>query len=191
MAANYVEPRGARHRIEFVDGTERLRIPMRRNWFVILFLSFWLTAWTFGGAMAAAEFARTGDNLLAVWLVGWAFGWLFAGSMIGLQLGGAETIRVVGGDLEHGFTIGPIRRVRRYRGSQIVGLRAADPGGWFESWFMRQGSHPLLSRLRRGSVKFDYGAQTIYLAPDVDESEGKQIVEWLKRRLPGVRGQTE
>lgn len=32
-------------------------------------------------------------------------------------------------------------------------------------------------------MKFDYGADSIYLATGVDEPEGRTIVDWLARRL--------
>ncbi|WP_133031811.1 hypothetical protein [Sphingomonas sp. PP-CE-1G-424] len=35
-----------------------------------------------------------------------------------------------------------------------------------------------------GTVRFDYGAETIHLAPDVDATEALQIADWLRRRLP-------
>lgn len=42
MLTRYVDPQSTRFIREFVDGTEQIRIPMRRNWFVLLFLSLWI-----------------------------------------------------------------------------------------------------------------------------------------------------
>jgi len=33
-------------------------------------------------------------------------------------------------------------------------------------------------------VKFDYGAETIFIAAGVDEPEGRVIARWLALRLP-------
>jgi hypothetical protein len=33
-------------------------------------------------------------------------------------------------------------------------------------------------------VKFSYGARTIYIAPDLDETEGRMIVDRIQKALP-------
>ncbi len=35
-----------------------------------------------------------------------------------------------------------------------------------------------------GAVRFDYGAETIHLAPHVNAPEAAKIADWLRRRLP-------
>jgi hypothetical protein len=45
-------------------------------------------------------------------------------------------------------------------------------------------SLPFLSGAKTGSVKFSYGARTIYLAPGLDEPEGQMIVDRLRLLLP-------
>jgi len=52
MGTRYVEPRSSRCIREHVDGVEQIRIPTRRNWFVLLFLCFWICGWTAGGIAA-------------------------------------------------------------------------------------------------------------------------------------------
>jgi hypothetical protein len=47
-----------------------------------------------------------------------------------------------------------------------------------------QMSLPFLSGAKTGSVKFSYGARTIYLAPGLDEPEGQMIVDRLRLLLP-------
>ncbi len=48
---------------------------------------------------------------------------------------------------------------------------------------MGRNQRPFWMRPRTGAVKFDYGADSIYLATGVDEPEGRIIVDWLARRL--------
>ncbi|MBB5714156.1 hypothetical protein [Sphingomonas aerophila] len=36
-----------------------------------------------------------------------------------------------------------------------------------------------------GAVRFDYGAETIHLAPHVDVPEASRVFAWLGQRLPG------
>lgn len=97
----------ARFRIEADEGVEWVVSCARRNWFILPFLAFWLTIWTFGG-IAALTALFTGDIgerwFVAVWLVFWALGWMFAASWIGWQVRGRSQIGVRGGarDGRHG-----------------------------------------------------------------------------------------
>src|SRR5438874_5491060 len=100
MVTRYVEPHAARFIQEQVEGVEQLRIPTRRNWFVLLFLSVWLTGWTFGGFAAVYGLLTQFSFFILIWLCGWAAGWCFAAITIGMQISGSEIIRVVGRDLE-------------------------------------------------------------------------------------------
>lgn len=181
MGNRYVEPRGARHRIELIDGVQQLRIPMRRQWFTILFLSVWLCGWTAGGITAMTQVVRTWDWFLIFWLGGWAIGWVFAAGTVAGQLAGAEILRVVNGDLEVSNGIGQIRRTRLYRGGTIRNLTGYDPVDAFP-W--RGNVQTPFMRSRTGAVKFDYGAETIFLAASVQEPEGNDIARWLGTRLP-------
>jgi hypothetical protein len=46
------------------------------------------------------------------------------------------------------------------------------------------GTAPFTRMDRTGSVKFDYGARTIYLAPGLEDAEGAMIVDRLATQLP-------
>jgi hypothetical protein len=181
MGRRYVEPRAARHRVEMVDGVEQLRIPVRRQWWVLLFLPLWLILWSAGGVMAIVELSRDFSAFLLLWLGGWAVGWLFVGATLASQWFGAEILRVAGGDLEVCHRIGPVRRTWRYHGDAIRGLQR-----WFpETGYMwGRWAPPLGVRPPSGSVRFDYGARSVFLAAGVDAPEGVTIAAWLARRLP-------
>jgi hypothetical protein len=185
----YVEPRGARRRIEIVDGVERIRIPMRRNWFLMLFIAVWLTGWTAGGIAAFTQLFTHFEPFLLVWLCGWAVGWVFAASTILFQIRGAETIVAAGGDLEIRSGARPFVRRWRYRGGTIRHLQSAAPMA--DPFGMRHVQAPFWIRSRSGAVRFDYGAETVHIATSVDEPEGREIVAWLARRLPATAVGTE
>jgi hypothetical protein len=165
-----------------VPGGEQIVIPARRNWLILLFLAFWLTVWTFGGIAALYEVMTNFSLFLVFWLCGWAAGWLFAATTIAWQINGAETLRVVGGDLEVRHSAVGLSKSWWFRGSEIRNLRAGDtpalPFGWSGL------NAPLIFWRRWGSVRFTHGARTIYLAPALDEAEGALIVETLQRALP-------
>ena len=189
MGSRYIEPRKARHRIAIVDGVEQIRIPVRRNWFVLAFLPFWLAGWTAGGIAALSQVFTRFDWFLLFWLGGWAAGWVFAASMVVSQVWGAETIRTVQGDLEISSGAAPFARTWRYRGNAIRNLQSAEPG--VDLYGMRYMPAPFWMRPKTGAVRFDYGSETLYLANGVDEPEGRDIVAWLARRLPASATQIE
>jgi hypothetical protein len=161
---------------------ETIRIKARRQVFVLLFLPVWLTLWTVGGLTAMSQLAHEFSLFLCLWLCGWALGWVFAASTLAWMLTGAETVRVVGGDLELGFQIGPWARRKLYQGAQIKDLKAspANPMSNFQL------SGPFARHMQFGAVQFNYGARTIRMAAGLDEAEGKLIVERLRKSLPAT-----
>ena len=181
IGTRYVEPRSSRCIREHVDGVEQIRIPTRRNWFVLLFLCFWICGWTAGGIAAMYQVGRNFDWFLIFWLGGWAVGWLFAAFTISSQIAGSEIIRVIGRDLEISSGTGPLRRRRLYRGDDIRNLTSSDPNPWGMPWRMPQTS---LWGARVGAIKFDYGSQTVYAGASAEEPDGRMIVEWLRPKLP-------
>jgi hypothetical protein len=182
MAKRYEAAKAPRFEIERGVGGERIRVPARRNWPAMLFLPVWLIGWTIGGIAAIVELLRTGEPFLALWLVGWAVGWLGAAGVVAWMGWGAEILRVSGGDLELGESLFGWTRARLYRGGDVRNLSASGMP-FFAHLQVRL---PFMMRARWGSVKFNYGARTIYAAQGLDEAEGQLIVEWLRRRLPSL-----
>jgi hypothetical protein len=185
MGVRYIEPQSSRFVQERIEGIEQIRIPMRRNWFILLFVGFWICGWTVGGIAAIYQVSQNFNWFLIFWLGGWALGWVFAAATICSQIAGSEIIRVVGRDLETSVGVGTIRWRRLYRGEDIRHLTSSDPNpmGW--PFRFQQTS---LIRPRSGAIKFDYGSQTIFAASAAEEAEGRKIVDWLKTRLPRVAG---
>lgn len=178
---NYVEPRKPRHRIEIADGREQLTIPLRRQWFVILFVPFWLCGWAFGWISAARDLSHAFQPFEVVWLCGWTVAGVFVFAALIGQFG-SERLRVVNRDLEVSVGLGPLRRTRCYRGKSIANLTAWTPEPYI--FHANRSQRPFWMRQRTtGAVKFDYGAKSIFLAGGVDEPEGRMIVDWLARRL--------
>lgn len=177
---NYVEPRGVRHRVEIVDGHEQLTVPLKRNWFVMLFLPVWLCGWVFGEVAAIFQLSQGFQAFVALWLCAWTIGGAFA---FGMWIGqfGSERLRVVNRDLEVSVGVGRLRRTWLYRGKAIENLVARTPET--DLFAMGRAQRPFWMRPRTGAVKFDYGADSIFLASGVDKPEGRVIVDWLARRL--------
>lgn len=175
-----------RFAVERAGTGELIRVRAERNLFVMLFLPVWLAGWTAGGAMAATEAIRTGQPFLLVWLAFWAAAWLVAASTLAWMFLGSQTLRVAGGDLEVAHHLLGWSRRRLYRGDEIRHLAVAAQPAW--PYRFRWQPPFGWGAGRYGAVKFDYGARTIYVAPGLDEAEGRRIAERLRGELPGAAG---
>jgi hypothetical protein len=188
MSVRYEEKKAPRFVVETVDGREQITIKAQRNLFLMLFLLVWICGWTFGGISAMKALTLGFQPFLAFWLAGWALGWVVVVATLGWMLSGAEIVRVIGSDLEVGYRLFGFTRRKLFRGGDIRDFRAyASPA--FGRY--NQSSPPFLPGNKSGCVKFSYGARTMYLGAGLDESEGRLIVDRLRKRLPAAATNSE
>ena len=167
-----------------LDHTERgevIKIKAPRQIFVMLFLPFWLVMWTFGGVAAVYALVTEFQVFLLFWLCGWAVGWIAAAGTLLWMFAGSETISVRGRDIEVWHQALGFSKRWLYQGSQIRNLSIASQPAWP---FQFRWQVPFMRSSRNGSIKFDYGPRTIFVAPGLDEGEARMIVERLARKLP-------
>jgi hypothetical protein len=168
-------------RFSITDDGDALRIPAARNLFVMAFLPIWLAGWTAGGLSAITTLSHQFSAFLLFWLCAWALGWVFAARAILWMAFGAETLRVINGDLQ--VTRGALwfSNTKLFRGRDIAQLARVQTVDWFNgrynmATFGFNGTH--------GAVRFTYGARSYDLAAGMDDAEARQILDWLKQRLP-------
>jgi hypothetical protein len=184
MTMRYEDAAAPRYLIETRGGVEQIRIKQKGAVFVALFMGVWLTLWTVGGATAIATLAAHFNLFLIFWLCGWALGWLFVASTLAWQVFGSETLRVVGSDLEISHKVFNFEKSKLYRGTDIRHLSGSAAPDFFRGVRISNPFIRLTQRYDSGSVKFTYGARTIYAAGGLDEAEGRLIADWLSKRLP-------
>jgi hypothetical protein len=175
-----VEAGRPRYRIEWKEGVEHLRLPAKRAWLGSAFLSTWLLLWAWGGGKTAIRHLQ--DPMIPVWLVLWL---LVLGSTTLLLLGhlvGVDIIRVHQGELAITRRAGPVARTWRYSTGMITNLRI-DMSRW-DGDGADGAQYVPYTKQQWGAVRFDYGAETIHLAPHVDAPEAAEVADWLRRRLP-------
>lgn len=180
----FEDPAVSRIATENINGETVLRVPPRRNVFVLAFLLFWLGGWTVGGKMAMDQLwsgtvQGGAQGFLSFWLCAWALGWAAAASTIVRQIFGVEEIGATSTGLRHSYRLLLWSRTRRFNPASIAKLRWQEAGG---SQWSRQGTPP--------SVAFDYGAKTIQMAKGADSGEGEYIVSTLRQRLGLDRGRS-
>ncbi len=181
MTQHYEPIAAPRFDVEQTPDGERVRIRPRRQIFPMVFLPIWLVLWTLGGLFSLAAIPGDVSPYTVVFLGFWAVGLVLVIVSFVWLLVGSETLAVIAGDLEvvHGG-LGLSRRWV-YEGAQIQNLQVAER----PAWVARRSTLPFRANTA-GSVKFDYGARTIYLAPGLEDAEGAMIVERLASQLPAA-----
>lgn len=193
-----VYPESSRVRIDHGDGKVTVTIPVKRNWFIFLFLSFWLCGWAAGeivvlGSLVvrgAGMFARgsepsafaAGSSLfLLVWILGWTVGGIFALAIWLYQLNGREIIEKDGQFLRHVRDFRIYRRNNEYLLEHVKNLRLGAPNGNLFD-LMSPGRALEFWGMGGGLIGFDYGSDTIRMGAGLQEAEAQPLIDILGKR---------
>ena len=183
---NMEQPYGGRAIInDFYNGMD-ITIPAKKSWFVIVFLCFWLCGWLAGEIMAPTFFFRSGHNgppdlFSLIWICGWTAGGAFCAATLWWNLAGKEIINVSAGVL----TItkkGTIAPTKSYDLNEARNFRAwEEPDNGFGSG-NRQGLVTPWNVANSGTIKFDYGMQTVKFGDRLYQAEGEYILQRLANK---------
>lgn len=162
-------------RVTVTDGPGGLGllIPPKRNWFIILFMGFWLCMWAVGEIMVPIQFLTgeiTGitEIFLLAWLGAWTVGGAFAIYLWLWNLMGRQIITMHGHTLTTRRDLGGYGFEKEYDLTRVRDLRANAMGDYSASLqFFGLGG---------GLVAFDYGAKTYRLGAGLDEADAKLVV---------------
>lgn len=155
-----------------------ITVPAKRNWFITLFLGFWLCGWAMGEIMVPAQFFSPDlppEIMLftAAWLAAWTLGGGFAIYVFLWSLVGKERILLSPSHLSIKRDLLGWGRQREYELVHVHHLRVAP-------------SHHNLFDFRSslqfwgiggGLIAFDHGSATIRFGASLEEAEGQLIVD--------------
>ena len=167
---------------ETASGLE-IRVPARKNWFLILFLGFWMIGWACGEVFAVFQLASGktpfGANVfLLAWLGGWTVGGAFAAYVWAWMAVGFEQILLRPDALVVKRNVLGFGNDREYDLAYVSNLRAApttfNPFA-FSSSLQFWG-------IGGGTVAFDYGSKTFRFGAALDEAEAQELVQRLRAR---------
>ncbi len=161
-----------------------IKIPSKKNWFIIIFTTAWMGGWLIGELFAINTLFFSDTPLFAnlfllVWLTLWTVGGIFMLISIIQQLIGYETISVKKGILEIKRTAGITIQKKLYEIKSIRHIDinpTIDLGMWSGAYLYRQN----IIGFKNGKIKFDYGMKTIKFANDIEEAEARIIIEIFK-----------
>lgn len=179
------QPYNGRAKIESDSMTLKITIPSKKNWFLILFLFFWMGGWFMGESSAISGLMKSGefvfDAFMVIWLAGWTFGGLFALVIIVWSLLGRETVtidssvwQIEKGIFDFSFT------KKQYEINSIKKLELSPEKD--EDSIFQQKKIGDFWGITGGRVYFDYGMKTVKFAIGVDNAEARYIIEEIKKR---------
>ena len=179
-----IEPPKLRVKISDERGNLRIVIPAKRNWFLILFMGFWLCGWAVSEVMIPQQFFKAGmppSALLFViaWLGAWTVGGGFSIYIWLWNVMGKEVVLLDGQSLITRREIGKYGRTKEFTLAQVRDLRRSQ--STFNPWDFSSG--PEVWGLGGGRIAFDYGARTYRFGTGLDEAEAKQIVSAIQHRF--------
>ena len=188
-----IQPYPARSTVEDFGSSLEIRIPPRGIGVITIFMALWLVGWAFREFSAGAEILRIvfpgrfgsafpmePDPLpaalfMTVWLAMWTCGGAAAVYVLLRTTFGLETIRIGDGALTTQINIFGFGPQREYALSDVKALRA-------NVRLVRNSNRTGFS----SALAFDYGARTVRFAQGLDEAQGRQIVERVGARFPGI-----
>ena len=166
------------------DGTD-ITIPTQKNWLIIIFLGFWLLMWSvgiiaivFSGATEGANDTMPGAVIL-IMLCFWAAVMIIPIRIFLWNVIGKEIIHIEQGVITLDKKGLLFYKTKSYDLNEARNFRAQEdtsimmtPFGIRPSGFFKMNSS--------GTIRFDYGLQTVRFANNMDEVEANFILQKLR-----------
>jgi hypothetical protein len=174
-------------RIDFDGVALYIKIPTKKNWFIIIFFCVWLSGWYFGETSAINQISKDiGNNVangfMIFWLAGWSVGGIFALSVLLWMLFGNEKIvfsksliEIKKGLLEWNFMN------KQYETSEIKNLELNPQPNVSGFWGQNRNINDYTG-FSGGKIRFDYGLKTIKFGVNIDEAEARYLIEEIKKK---------
>lgn len=164
----------------------QITIPAKKNYFLILFLAFWLVGWAFGEVTVLAQVLNPENEgpklFMLAWLCAWTTGGAFAIYAWLWNVKGQEIINLSSTELQHVRRLPIFQRSKEYDLSAVSNLRTQAPNS---SLFGSRNSIEFWG-ISGGSVVFDYGHSTHKFGAQLDEAEANHIVSTIKQRYKNL-----
>lgn len=170
------------------DGIKlEIKIPSRKNWFIIIFLSVWMAGWFMGESFAINELFSGGnigsDAFLLFWLAGWTVGGFFAITILLWSLFGQETLEIERGIFKISKGISEFKLYSKsYDSNSIKNFELNPEPAGMNSIFGHKKNMGDYFGFTGGKIRFDYGMKTIKFGSGIDEAEARYLIEEIAKR---------
>ncbi len=181
-----VEPGKGRSSIETPPGELRITIPSKKNYFIIIFLLFWLAGWFLGETNAIKEVftpkVKEPELFIIIWLGGWTVGGIYAILAWLWNVAGKEVITLTSNELKHARRLLGLSISKEYDLNSIKNLRVSPI---HHSMFGSRNGMEFWG-FTGGAIAFDYGHTTPKFGALLEEAEAAYIVEAIKNRVQHI-----
>lgn len=152
---------------------------------VTVFLGLWLCCWVFAGFFAISQLINGGiskapDNFLLIWVCGWSVGVMVALRVFLWMMLGKEVVEAGQGTITIAKRWALFIKPKTYDLREAKNFRIQVIDGGFQNGWGNNNRRNGLSIADAGTIRFDYGMQTIKFAEGVDESEAAYLLQKLK-----------
>lgn len=171
-----------RAKIEITGSQTCIRIPVKRNYFIILFTPVWLIIWfsiinsiwsTFG------MFSEDGFFFFfVIWVVLWLLGGLVVFFLLLWNFFGQEKIIIESKHLELNYNLFGHGRKKQYEKHHVINIRFNEISDNIFSIKNRLA----FWGLGDGKIKFDYGMNTLSFGLGLDDAEANYIIILMKEK---------
>lgn len=163
----------------------QITIPAKRNWFILIFVGAWLCGWLMGEVFVLGGITRSigsdpASIFILFWLIAWTVGGFFAFRAFLWNLIGKEVVTVGQGRLMIDKKGALLFKPKTYDLNEVRNIRVQEDNPGFNGIFGTQRTN--FSAFNLGTIRFDYGLQTVKFAGGIDEAEAKFIIDKLKER---------
>ena len=160
-----------------------ITVPAKKNWFITIFLGFWLCGWAMGEIMVPTQFFSHDmppEAMLftLVWICAWTIGGAFALYVFFWSLVGRERILLGPDRLAIKRELFGWGRKREYELIHVRHIRVAP--AQFNLFDFRAGLQ--FWGIGGGIIAFDHGSATVRLGAGLEESEAQSIVDRIGSR---------
>lgn len=169
------------------DGAIEVQIKTKKQYFLLVWIAIFLTAWTSVGcgAIYSIIYGKGTDKpedivFAIIWLGGWLVGEFWLGYEFFWRAFGKEIIKTTSDSLAIRREILGLGRTKSFKLNRISNLRIAglfmgEPAVFKSS---------VVSGLSGGNISFDYNGKTERFGIFLSEPEAREVVEKIKSYLP-------
>jgi hypothetical protein len=168
---------------ENFDGME-ITIPAKKNFFIIPFLGVWLCFWLVAeifvlSMLVGGSVGGPPGIFLFVWLCGWTAGGIFAFRAFWWNVAGKEVILIAQGAITLDKKGALFYKAKTYDLRESKNFRAQEDNIAYGP-FGNMSMFNLFNLKNSGTIRFDYGLETIKFANGIHEAEANFIILKLK-----------
>jgi len=167
---------------EYYNSVE-IAIPARRNWFIVVFLSFWLCGWAVAEFFTAGQLLSVskagGAGFLLLWICAWTVGGFFAIRTWWWNVAGKEIINAGQGVLTIERKGALFVKTKTYDLHEAKNFRAQEESSGFGQ-FAKRNRNNVWKLDNIGTIRFDYGMRTVKFGAALDEAEAFYILQKLR-----------